>query len=145
MRLRPVALDRLGLERALAQLVEAARAEETDLSFEFAGPSSGARLPMEVETSIYRIAQESLTNVRRHAAARKVSLAVRCNPDAATIEVRDDGVGFDVGAALRYGRLGLEGMIERVELLGGTIRIDSRPGAGTTIRVGLPLVGSQHQ
>lgn len=145
MRLRPVALDRLGLERALAQLVEAARAEDIELTFEFAGPGSGARLPMEVETSIYRIAQESLTNVRRHAAARHVSLEVGGGPGTVTVEVRDDGVGFDVGAALRCGRLGLEGMIERVELLGGTIRIDSRTGAGTTIRVALPLDGPRHQ
>jgi two-component system NarL family sensor kinase len=100
---------------------------------------------MEVETSIYRIAQESLTNVRRHAGARHVWLAVGDGPGKVTVEVRDDGVGFDVGAALRRGRLGLQGMIERVELLGGTIRIDSRTGAGTTIRVALPLDGPRHQ
>ncbi|MBI4914211.1 MAG: PAS domain S-box protein [Acidobacteria bacterium] len=145
MRLRPVALDRLGLERALAQLVEAVRAQGIELTFEFAGPCSGARLPMEIETSLYRIAQESLTNVRRHAAARKVSLAVHCGPEATSIEVRDDGVGFDVGSALRCGRLGLEGMIERVELLGGTIHIDSRTGAGTIIRAVLPLDGPRQQ
>jgi PAS domain S-box-containing protein len=144
MRLRPVALDRLGLERALAQLVEAARAEGIELRFAFT-VAAGARMPMEVETSVYRVAQESLTNVRRHAGARHVSLEVGGGPGTVTVEVHDDGVGFDVGAALRCGRLGLEGMIERVELLGGTISIDSRTGAGTTIRVALPLDGPRHQ
>jgi signal transduction histidine kinase len=145
MRLRPVALDRLGLERALAQLAEAARAEGIELQFACSLPDDWARMPREVETSVYRIAQESLTNVRRHAGARHVSLEVGGSPGTVTVEVRDDGVGFDVGAALRCGRLGLEGMIERVELLGGTIRIDSRTGAGTTIRAALPLDGPRHQ
>jgi signal transduction histidine kinase len=145
MRLRPVALDRLGLERALAQLVEAARAESIELQFAFSPPTPPARMPMEVETSIYRIAQESLTNVRRHAAARHVTLEVGGGPGTVTVEVRDDGVGFDVHAALRCGRLGLEGMMERVELLGGTIYIDSRTGAGTTIRAALPLEGPRQQ
>jgi PAS domain S-box-containing protein len=145
MKLRPVALDRLGLERALAQLVEAARAEGIELRFAFSLAAPGARLPMEVETSVYRIAQESLTNVRRHAGARHVSLEVGGGTGTVTVEVRDDGVGFDLGAALRCGRLGLEGMMERVELLGGTIYIDSRTGAGTTIRAALPLEGPRQQ
>ena len=139
MQLRPAALDRLGLERALAQLVEALRGEGMELRFAYSQPDSSERIPMEVETSLYRIAQESLTNVRRHAGARNVTLAVDCGLEAASIEVRDDGVGFDVGAALKYGRIGLEGMIERVELLGGTILVDSRPGGGTSIRAAIPL------
>jgi signal transduction histidine kinase len=102
------------------------------------------RLPPAVETALYRVVQEALTNVLRHARARHVSLVLQRTPDGVAAVVEDDGGGFDPAAAPpAAGRLGLLGMRERVELVGGTLTVESAPGDGTTViaRVPVPAAG----
>jgi signal transduction histidine kinase len=101
------------------------------------------RLPTGLETTLYRITQEALTNVLRHAKAKRVGVILERRPDHVLLIVEDDGRGFDAQAALKapgaHGRLGLLGMQERVILANGTIEIESTPGAGTTVFVRIPL------
>jgi signal transduction histidine kinase len=94
------------------------------------------RLPGEVETAAFRIVQEALTNVVRHAGANRALVSVSLSESTLRLAVEDDGVGFDDGAAGHRG--GLAGMSERARILGGTLRIDSAPGRGTEVRVRLP-------
>ena len=101
--------------------------------------SSGAtRLPAEVETTLYRMVQEALTNVTKHAEARSVSIFVTRKRSSVAMVVEDDGEGFDPGGT-RDGGLGLPGMHERVALLGGRLRVESAPGKGTTLAAEVPL------
>jgi signal transduction histidine kinase len=92
-----------------------------------------------VEVELYRIVQEALSNAVRHAQADTVEVELDARDDLVTVIVRDDGVGFDPGArAIRERRLGLTSMRERAERLGGTFRVESSPGAGTTVSVEVP-------
>ncbi|MGH7895174.1 MAG: sensor histidine kinase, partial [Candidatus Binatia bacterium] len=101
-----------------------------------------ARLPGNVETALYRIAQEALTNVLRHAGAGHVTIALNRGPTHVRMTVADDGRGFEPGVALgTTGHFGLHGIRERAALLKGTARFDSTPGAGTRITVELPVEG----
>ncbi len=135
--LRPTALDDFGLVPALERLTEAF-GEQTGMAVTF-GSTLGERLPPEIETALYRIAQEALTNVVKHARARSVSIVLGEKPDAATLVVEDDGGGFDP-ARPRDGGLGLLGMRERMELVGGRLTVESRPGAGTTLVAEVPIL-----
>jgi signal transduction histidine kinase len=138
IRLRPPALDDLGLEAALGLLVSewsARVAVQVDL--QTAGLESG-RLPAEVETVLYRVIQEALTNVAKHARARVVSVVVSRQDGYATAAIEDDGRGFNVETA-GTGRLGLVGMYERVALAGGVLNIESTEGVGTTVIARVPL------
>lgn len=138
MRLRPASLDAVGLAAALAQHVETFR-QQNDLDTELVLVGlAGERLPSEVEITVYRVVQEALTNVARHAQARHVSVIVERHGVSVRAIVEDDGLGFDVDAALRCGRLGLLGMRERVEMLGGNLTIESAPGKGTTLFAEVP-------
>ena len=96
--------------------------------------------PVRVKITLYRLLQESLANTFHHARCENCRVELKGDAQSLTVEVTDDGPGFDLQAALRKGRLGLAGMRERVEVLGGTFELDSVPGKGTTIRVTLPLV-----
>jgi signal transduction histidine kinase len=100
------------------------------------------RLPPDLETTCFRVVQEALTNVLRHARARRVEVELRQGPGELRLAVRDDGVGFDVRAARRRAArgasLGLLGIYERVQLVGGQIDIASGPGRGTEIRARFP-------
>jgi two-component system, NarL family, sensor kinase len=96
------------------------------------------RLPLRIEAELFRIAQEALTNVRRHAHATDVTIRVRERDRRVSLLVRDDGQGFDATAG-HEGRYGLLGMRERARLLGGTLRIEGGAGRGTTVRVTVPL------
>jgi signal transduction histidine kinase len=132
--LRPASLERLGLHGALEALAEESAnrggfevATEIDL---------GAALTSDEERGVYRLVQEALNNVVKHAGAGRAEVAVRTGEGAVEIEVDDNGEGFDTAAG--PGR-GLLGMRERVEMLGGTIAIDSTPGVGTKVRSTLPL------
>ena len=91
---------------------------------------------------MFRVIQESLTNIREHSGATEVALRVRAGRGAADVEITDNGNGFEVEQALaraaQRGRLGLVGIAERVNLLGGTLEIDSTPGGPTTLRLALP-------
>ncbi len=143
--LRPPALDDLGLELAL-QRYTSLWSEKTAVLVDFHSHGlSGPRLPLEYETTLYRVAQEALTNVARHAAARHVSLLLERRSDLVSLIIEDDGSGFDAEILMRnapaQGSLGLLGMQERVKLVGGALEIESAAGAGTTIFVRLPLRG----
>ena len=113
-------------------------AEQSGIAVDFEAALGPERLPEEVETAIYRIVQESLTNVVKHAQARHVSVLLTRRSGAAAAVIEDDGRGFDPGAA-RDGGFGLEGMRERVLLLDGRFEIETNPGAGTTLVVEVPV------
>ncbi|HVS85032.1 MAG TPA: sensor histidine kinase, partial [Gaiellaceae bacterium] len=135
--LRPKALDDFGLVAALERLTMSL-GEQTGIDLEFvAGFGSEERLPFEVETALYRIVQESLTNVVKHARASRVSVVLTRKEDVVSVVVEDDGIGFEP-ARTREGGLGLLGMRERIGLLGGDLRVESRPGAGTTFVAEVP-------
>ena len=100
-----------------------------------------ATLPLRVEAELYRIAQEALTNVRRHAGATEVLVTLRAQAGRVAIAIRDNGGGLATAADGTSGGFGLVGMRERARLLGGTVRVASRPARGTTIRASIPLTG----
>jgi two-component system, NarL family, sensor histidine kinase DevS len=136
--LRPPALDQLGLAPALtslAQRTEAASELDVRTDVELA---DARRLTPEMETTVYRIVQESLTNVVKHARAASVDLAVRCDGHHVEISVADDGIGLHSDSAVATG-FGLAGMRERVELAGGELSVLPGPQTGTVVLVRLPL------
>lgn len=135
--LGPAVLDDVGLEQALERAAEDL-AETTGLEVRCTVEVS-APLEAVVETTGYRLVQEALTNVARHAEAHRVEIEVRPTPAGLSIEVRDDGVGFDPESARRGKSRGLVGMHERVELLGGSLQIDSAPGRGARIHAVIPV------
>jgi len=134
--LRPSALDDFGLVAALEHLTSSF-GEQTGIAVDFGAALGDERLPSDVETALYRIVQESLTNVVKHARARRVSIALTKVEGSVTAVVEDDGQGFD--PAKTDGGYGLIGMGERLALLGGRLRIESNPSAGTTIAADVPL------
>ena len=140
--LRPPLLDELGLTAALRGYTEAlARRAQLVIDLEAAGVPR--RLPEDVGIAAFRIVQEALTNVIRHAAARRVSVEVRYDPGWLHLRVADDGKGFDTGAILNVastgGHAGLLGMKERVESMEGEFEVRSASGRGTEIRARLPV------
>jgi signal transduction histidine kinase len=134
--LRAVTLDELGIDAAIEDLAERARSHgvEVSLGVELAYEQGRApgRHKSELETTIYRIVQEALTNTQRHSGAPHAWVNIEGDQAAVRITVRDDGSGFDTTAT--NGGRGLLGMHERVELLDGTLHIQSAPGHGTTLR-----------
>jgi signal transduction histidine kinase len=141
--LRPPALDDLGLEAALANYAEEwAERSRVSVDFHSAG-FAGGRLPLTHETAVYRIAQEALTNVLKHSGADRVSVILERRADHVLAVVEDNGRGFDVetfaGTPSRGRRLGLLGMRERAELLGGTLNVESTRGVGTSVFVRIPV------
>ena len=138
VRLRPTALDDTGLWSALSELTtQWSSRSGVPVDLQTVGIEEG-RLPEEVETAVYRVVQEALTNVAKHAEASQVSVVVSRRQDHVTAIVEDDGHGFEP-EAVSQGRLGLVGMRERVEQVGGQLDIESSPGHGTTILVRLPV------
>lgn len=151
--LRPAALDELGAQAAVEALAERATRHgiavdvSIDLAYERGQSQSrdgedalgraGTRHTPELETAIYRIAQEALTNATKHGDARRAVVEIHENGETVEVLVRDDGVGFDPSADTNG--FGVLGMRERVELLDGTLEIDSSPGTGTTVRATLPV------
>jgi signal transduction histidine kinase len=137
--LRPAALDELGLGAAIEGLFDRHREQsgfQLDREVELPGPSSGqGRLEEQLETAIYRLLQEALTNIAKHARATRVRVAVGESDGHLSVEVGDDGSGFDPEAASEG--FGLAGMRERVNLAGGTLTIDSSR-RGTLLRARLP-------
>jgi two-component system CheB/CheR fusion protein len=138
VRLRPTSLDDVGLEPALGQLVsDWSSRSGIKADFHVYGLEPEG-LPSEVETAVYRVVQEALTNVARHSKATNVSVVVTRPEEFVSVAIEDNGVGFDPVSSPK-GRIGLLGMKERVELIGGTLEIESSPGAGTTIAVRIPI------
>ena len=139
--LRPPVLEERGLVSALCDYVEMVR-QQAGISCTLAAKLPD-RLPEDHEIVLYRVAQEALTNVARHARASSARVELTETAEAVVLEVHDDGVGFDPAAEQRQGGLdhfGLAGMRERVELAGGTWTMWSRPGAGTVLTASLPKV-----
>jgi signal transduction histidine kinase len=137
VQLRPKALDDFGLVAALERLVQTF-SESSGIAVQLEARLGSERLPNDVETTLYRIIQEALTNVVKHAEASSLSILLVRRDAVVTAVVEDDGRGFDRGA-VREDSIGLAGMRERVELYDGRLTIESSPDAGTTLRVEVPL------
>lgn len=139
--LRPTALDQLGLEAALTALIDRARRSGLEVDAEvrlaYEDGRAGERLAGELETTVYRIVQEALTNAGKHGEATRITVAVVEEEAALHVAVSDDGRGFDPGATTSG--FGLEGMRERVELLGGQVSVQSVPQEGTSVVATLPV------
>jgi signal transduction histidine kinase len=139
-RLGPAMLDELGLVEAARRYL-ADFVERTGIAAELQSPESPARYPPELESACFRVVQEGLTNVSRHAGAATVRLEIAARPDELEVRLQDDGRGFSPREAEGRG-LGLHGIRDRVALLGGSFAIESAPGQGTCLRVCLPLGGA---
>lgn len=146
--LRPTALDDLGLVPALEWLsTEMETRSGVSTTFDVAGATR--RLPADIELALFRITQEALRNIERHAGARRASVRIAFGDEEVELEVTDDGRGFQPPEPLDRlaveGRLGLLGMRERAELVGGSLSIRSLPGEGTSVRtvVALPAAGPE--
>ncbi len=135
--LRPASLDHLGLVVALQQHLEAV-SDRHGLLIQFEVVGFENRLAPDVEASLYRIGQEALTNVVRHARATRVDVRLEQGQDALRMVVEDNGIGFDPGILDNHDRLGVFGMRERAEMLGGTLAVNSSAGSGTVIVVEVP-------
>ncbi len=104
----------------------------------FSGVGKSRPLPVQVETGLYRVAQEALTNAQKHANAQKIALHLITTPDHIQLIITDNGQGFDPEKLTRE-RFGLIGLNERVKLLGGQFHLQSSPGQGTRLEVMVPL------
>ena len=135
--LRPKALDDFGLVPALERLTTTF-SEQTAIPVEFEAMLGDTRLAPAVETALYRIVQEALTNVIKHSRAARVSVLLRRKPDSVAAVIEDDGQGFDVDET-RDGGLGLVGMRERIELIDGRLAVESSSSGGTSVVAEVPL------
>jgi PAS domain S-box-containing protein len=136
--LRPAIVDSLGLAAALRHQVEEwGRRTSVPVAFEAIG-GDGAGAPVDVEATLYRVTQEALTNVARHAAATRVAVVLTVRNGQLSLVVEDDGCGFCPGEAASTG-LGLVGMRERLALVRGTLQVESAPGRGTTVHARVPV------
>ncbi|MBI2913138.1 MAG: HAMP domain-containing protein [Chloroflexi bacterium] len=140
--LRPSVLDDLGLVAGLRWYLET-RLHPLGVGTDVVVTGEGKRLPMEIETALFRIGQEAISNIARHAQATRVSLSLTFSDDRISMRLEDDGVGFDAaalsGAAGERAGWGILGMQERAALLGGALEVASTPGQGTRVSVSLPL------
>jgi two-component system NarL family sensor kinase len=133
--LRPATLDDLGLVPSLEVLLGRAFADD---DVEVRLDAQPVRLAKHLEVALYRVAQEAVSNIKRHAGARRVTIALLEDPDGVVLRIADDGRGFDLEAYRRKPpgtSFGLAGIQERVRLLGGTLRVRSAPGAGTALEI----------
>lgn len=137
--LRPGVLDEFGLPAALEWLGEQF-SRRSGIPVAFAGELELPDAPAPIATTAFRIVQEALTNVARHAEAKRVEVSLRHRSGDLELTIRDDGQGFSPGARRRSGSFGLIGMNERAMAVGGSLTLRSHPGRGTTIRVRLPLL-----
>jgi len=143
--LRPTLLDTLGLPAAVGHLAEANLSTQgIDVVTEFKGLDQ--RLPAEIELSLFRIIQEAMSNIVKHAGAKNVSINIECNANECVLRIEDNGEGFDVSEVTGIdegGRgAGLFGMKERVTMVGGTCSCQSQPGQGTIVVAKVPILGS---
>ncbi|MDX1522671.1 MAG: sensor histidine kinase, partial [Anaerolineae bacterium] len=138
--LRPEMLDDYGILAALHWSAERFT-KRTDIAVVVEGQEANKRLPMQVENALYRVAQEALTNVAKHARAARVTINLQVDSDRVTLVMTDDGIGFNPGhlTDLKQGQhWGLDLMAERVEGINGSFRLESAPGQGTQIIVEVP-------
>jgi signal transduction histidine kinase len=139
--LRPVVLETQGLGAALEQYADRLRQTE-DLNIDVDPGTYDSQLDKEAESVVFSVVEEAVGNIKKHANANHVLVRLRVGGDAFSVEIQDDGVGFDPEAIQRRreaGHLGLLNMQERAELLGGHFTIQSQPGAGTRVRLDIPL------
>ncbi|HLO33765.1 MAG TPA: sensor histidine kinase [Anaerolineales bacterium] len=140
--LRPSILDDLGLFSAIRWFART-NLEKGGVQVDFWTASGGLRLPSHLETMLFRIAQEAISNILRHANAAKVSIRLWTADEHIWLEIKDDGRGFDIqkttGEAVDRKQLGLLGIQERVSLVGGEVKVESAPGSGTCLQVSIPL------
>lgn len=141
-RLRPRVLDELGLNLALAELIHHWRDRNRGIVVAHAIPSQLLQTNESVSVTVYRILQECLTNISKHASAQRVKIDIKESSDGLSLSIEDDGLGFDPSAPNRG--YGLAGMQERVEGLMGTMDIMSQPGAGTRIKVHFNPLANNH-
>ncbi len=142
--LRPTLLDSLGLAPAIQRYVETwLQPEGINTTLKTRGHE---RLPSEVEVALFRITQEAVNNIMRHAGAKHVDIDLQCDGEKCVLRIHDDGKGFDVSEITKVDKtgrgVGLFGMKERVTLVGGACAVESEPGMGTTITSEVPLTGS---
>ena len=139
--LRPPALDELGLTHALRKSVEDLRSEGLDSKFSEVG--TPCRLPSSIEIAVFRVIQEALNNIRKHSGATKVNVRLEFLEKKLIVDINDNGKGFDLArtlhSAVDAGHVGLVGMKQRAEMLGGNIKFKSSQGGGTTIVLTLPV------
>lgn len=142
--LRPPALTDMGLLAAVRNMTER-YSRRAGIPVYISDEGWGEnRFPGEVETALFRCVQESLTNVVRHARAKRVDIIFKHEPGKLVLQIKDDGVGFDPEARFaKEERIGLAGMQERVELINGTMKIVSRPGEGTLIKIKVQLASAK--
>jgi signal transduction histidine kinase len=143
--LRPEAIATVGLPAAIERAAVAAGAGPGSPTTEFAVSGKARQLHVDVEVTLLRAAQEAIANARRHAAASHITVTLTYYPDEVSLDVIDDGCGFDPSAAAKRGGLGLVGMRERAEALGGTLAIESTPGEGTAVAITLPAIEAAAQ
>jgi two-component system sensor histidine kinase DegS len=140
--LRPAILDELGLVAALREYVTRYQ-KEHNLEVTLSLPDGNSRLPAPLETALFRVIQEALANVARHAGAERVKIELQQDNSCVSASIADDGRGFDLDQALiqsrQGGHLGLWSMRERVEQLGGQFELRSTPGQGTTVMIKVPI------
>jgi len=138
--LRPTILDDLGLAAAVRWYVKE-NVEPQGLRVTMSITGADDRLPHHIETAVFRILQEALTNILKHAQAHRAEIVVAVTPQDVRLTIADDGRGFDLSqvATRREGGMGLMGMRERAELLGGTLRMVSRSGGGTRVEAMIPV------
>jgi two-component system sensor kinase len=137
--LRPSGLDDLGLPGCIEQFVADCR-RIFPIRFELSVAEGDAKISPPVETALFRIVQEALTNVGRHSRASEASIVLVSSGDSVRVVVEDDGIGFDVDRDRQGRSLGLTGMRERARLAGGRLTVDSQPGRGTTVMAEVPVV-----
>jgi signal transduction histidine kinase len=140
--LRPASLDYLGLVAALRQYVESV-SDKNGLTVQFEAVGFDERLPADVEIALYRIVQESMTNIVRHAQATRADVILEWRQEKLIIIVEDNGVGIDDASIMNGDRLGIVGMRERAEMLGGECTVERTTGSGTTVLVEVPYGNSR--
>jgi len=136
--LHPAVLNELGLETALHEECETL-SEHSGMRVRLTSTNIPAALPEDVSLSLYRVAQESLHNIRKHVGATEVNVRLEGTPDGVSLQVADSGDGFAVEETRKRGGLGLISMEERVRLIGGKFSIRSHAGNGTLVEVFVPL------
>jgi len=140
--LRPLMLDDLGLAPALEWLVQN-MAQRSGFTCTLTMDEASPALPQAHSTALFRIVQEALTNIAKHARATEAAVEVRREAARLLVRVRDNGAGFDAAGPRKPTSFGLLGLRERVSLLQGELRIESVPGTGTTIEIDLPVPESE--
>ena len=147
MNLRPSVLDDLGLVPALDLVASEFQKEHRDIRVKLYAPDQMQRIDTEIELVLFRIAQEALNNTGKHAHATRVHIGLESDEHKILLRVEDNGVGFAApklpGSLLKQGKLGLISMLERAQLVNGTMEVQSSPGNGTALTVTVPLDGQQ--